>query len=194
MKGLNEFISEKEHFKGGKADNLSLEDIAKKHDVDVKELQKELDKGIEIELEHTDSKDKAEEIAKDHLIEFPDYYTRLIDMEKDAEDEDDTIEITVDLDIPNDEDLEDYVDESGLNERNIRHNKRTINSSKVVRETTEELFGKEGTHRDLADRLFKVFKKEIRRKAKDLRVPINQVRQWKITLRDFDDNKVNTKI
>ena len=84
MKGLNYFISEKEHFKGGEADNLSLEDIAKKHDVDIKDLEKELKKGIEIEMEHTDSKDKAEEIAKDHLVEFPDYYTRLKKMEAEA--------------------------------------------------------------------------------------------------------------
>lgn len=39
-------------------------------------------KGIEIEMEHTDDKDLAKEIAKDHLAEIPDYYDRLIKMEQ----------------------------------------------------------------------------------------------------------------
>lgn len=45
----------------------------------------ELEMGIKVELEHTDDKDIAKEIAKDHLSEFPDYYTRLKKMEKEAE-------------------------------------------------------------------------------------------------------------
>jgi hypothetical protein len=44
----------------------------------------ELEKGIEIEMEHTTSPVIAERIAKDHLAEIPDYYTRLIKMEKEA--------------------------------------------------------------------------------------------------------------
>ena len=44
----------------------------------------ELDSGIKVEMEHTDNKDVAEKIAKDHLAEIPDYYTRLIKMEKEA--------------------------------------------------------------------------------------------------------------
>jgi hypothetical protein len=43
--------------------------------------------GIEIEMEHTNDKDIAERIAKDHLAEFTDYYSRLITMEKEAEGE-----------------------------------------------------------------------------------------------------------
>lgn len=46
---------------------------------------KELRMGIEIELEHTDSRTKAKQIALDHLAEFPDYYTRLKKMETQAE-------------------------------------------------------------------------------------------------------------
>lgn len=38
---------------------------------------KELSMGIEVEMEHTDNKDLAKAIAKDHLSEFKDYYTRL---------------------------------------------------------------------------------------------------------------------
>jgi len=47
---------------------------------------KELAMGIKIESEHIDMKNKkiAEKIAKDHLSEIPDYYSRLIKMEKDA--------------------------------------------------------------------------------------------------------------
>ena len=70
---------------GGLSDNWSVEDVAKKHDVSVDKIKKELEKGIDVELEHTNSKDKAREIALDHLHEFPDYYTRLKDMENKAE-------------------------------------------------------------------------------------------------------------
>ena len=44
----------------------------------------ELKKGIEIEQEHTDDKELAKAIAKDHLTEIKDYYTRLIKMEAEA--------------------------------------------------------------------------------------------------------------
>ena len=47
----------------------------------------ELIKGIGIEKEHTDDLNAAKEIAMDHLAEIPDYYTRLIDMEEKAEEE-----------------------------------------------------------------------------------------------------------
>jgi len=44
---------------------------------------KELKIGTKIEMEHTKSKTRAEKIAKDHLREFPNYYTKgLIPMEK----------------------------------------------------------------------------------------------------------------
>jgi hypothetical protein len=72
---------------GGLTDNWSVSDVAKKHDVDVSKIKKELEKGTEIELEHTNDKAKAKEIALDHLYEFPDYYTRLKDMENKAEKE-----------------------------------------------------------------------------------------------------------
>lgn len=45
---------------------------------------KEMEMGISIEMEHTDDRAVAEEIAKDHLSEFPDYYTRLKKMEAEA--------------------------------------------------------------------------------------------------------------
>lgn len=45
---------------------------------------KELKRGISVESEHTTSKLVAKLIAKDHLEEIPDYYTRLDKMEKEA--------------------------------------------------------------------------------------------------------------
>jgi hypothetical protein len=45
---------------------------------------KELEMGIEIEFEHTNDPNIAEKIARDHLKEVPDYYTRLKKMEKEA--------------------------------------------------------------------------------------------------------------
>ena len=37
----------------------------------------ELQMGAKHELEHTQDKDVAKQIAKEHLIEHPDYYSRL---------------------------------------------------------------------------------------------------------------------
>jgi len=44
----------------------------------------ELAKGVKMEMEHTDNPRIALEIAKDHLMEIPDYYTRLEAMLKRA--------------------------------------------------------------------------------------------------------------
>ena len=49
--------------------------------------KKQLAMGIKVEREHTDDDDIAEAIAKDHLAEIPDYYTRLAKMEAQAKDE-----------------------------------------------------------------------------------------------------------
>lgn len=43
--------------------------------------QNELKKGIVVEMEHTNNKNVSKQIALDHLIEIPDYYTRLEKME-----------------------------------------------------------------------------------------------------------------
>ena len=45
--------------------------------------KKELQLGIPVELEHTRSRKKAAHIAKQHLCEFPNYYSKgLIPMER----------------------------------------------------------------------------------------------------------------
>jgi 2'-5' RNA ligase len=59
---------------GGLADEKSPEDFE----------EAQLKKGIEVELEHTDDRDLAEEIAMDHLTEDPKYYDKLEIMEKGA--------------------------------------------------------------------------------------------------------------
>lgn len=57
----------KNYLKGGKGDNLSVKDVSKR----------ELKRGIEVELEHTNSRRIAKEIALDHLAEDAKYYTKL---------------------------------------------------------------------------------------------------------------------
>ena len=83
-------VGESEKIKGGLADNKTLENIAKKHDKKgyyhvnnmISSLKKQLTKGIEVEMEHTKDRKKAEEIAMDHLFEDPNYYTKLSKIEK----------------------------------------------------------------------------------------------------------------
>jgi hypothetical protein len=66
----------------GLAQGKTLEDIAKKHNVDIESLKKELDKGIKVEHEHTKNNQTAKTIAMDHLFENPEYYTKLANIEK----------------------------------------------------------------------------------------------------------------
>lgn len=81
----------KNTIKGGKADKMTVKDITDKFKVSVNKIQSQIQKGIKIEMEHTDDKEKATEIAMDHVTEFPDYYDRLIKMEKAAEKEFETV-------------------------------------------------------------------------------------------------------
>ena len=83
----NESISETNKLKGGLADKMSVEDIAKKFNVSVEKIKAQIKKGVEVEKEHTNDKDKATEIAMDHVSEFPDYYDRIEKTEKGAEKE-----------------------------------------------------------------------------------------------------------
>lgn len=66
---------------GGKSRGMSLKDVATKHNVPLSVLEKQMKIGKKIEMEHTTRPDVAYEIAKDHLFEIPDYYTRLVKME-----------------------------------------------------------------------------------------------------------------
>ena len=73
----------KEQFKPVK----TVEQIARKHRLDVSFIEKQLKMGEPIEHEHTKNHELAREIALQHLDEIPDYYTRLKKMEASAKKE-----------------------------------------------------------------------------------------------------------
>ena len=74
--GIKDIKVESNQIKGGKADNLTVKDLAKKHGVSVKQIEKEIELGIPIEKEHVGNDiDKAREIAMDHVFEFKDFYS-----------------------------------------------------------------------------------------------------------------------
>jgi len=52
-------------------------ELAKIHNVPLKQITAQLRLGIKVESEHTTNHELAMEIALDHLLELPDYYTRL---------------------------------------------------------------------------------------------------------------------
>ena len=82
---LKDILNEvKDQVKGGLSDTKSVEDIAKKHNVSVDKINTQIKMGIKVEMEHTDDKAVALEIAKDHLWELPDYYTKLTKMENES--------------------------------------------------------------------------------------------------------------
>ena len=60
---------------GGRADKRKPSDFD----------QEQLATGIKVEMEHTTDRQLAQEIAQDHLTEFPDYYKALAKMEKGLE-------------------------------------------------------------------------------------------------------------
>jgi hypothetical protein len=57
------------------------------HIPDEKFDAEQLRMGIEVEYEHTDNREIAKAIAKDHLAECDTYYTRLAKMERECEKE-----------------------------------------------------------------------------------------------------------
>ena len=74
-----------EILKGGIGDKLTILDLAKKHTETIGHnlpgivdyLTRQLVDGVFVEMEHTDSPQKAREIAIDHLYEDPNYYIKL---------------------------------------------------------------------------------------------------------------------
>ena len=59
----------------------TVDSIAKKHDVSVDVIEKALERGIKVEMEHTKDEATAKVIALGHLWEKPDYYAMLAKME-----------------------------------------------------------------------------------------------------------------
>jgi hypothetical protein len=92
------FVKEEE-IEGGKAQDKSLMDLAKKHTKDrmtqkqsperiekmYDHLERQLKKGIKVEMEHSDNKKIAKEITMDHLAEDPNYYNKLAKIHREGE-------------------------------------------------------------------------------------------------------------
>lgn len=82
--------AKEDKLRGGTSDDKTIEQIAKKHDkkgyYDIKDmvsfLKKQLQIGKKVESEHTNDESIAIEIAMDHLMEDPNYYTKLSKIEK----------------------------------------------------------------------------------------------------------------
>lgn len=55
----------------------TVSDLAKKHQSTVAAIKKQLAMGRKVEREHTSNAAAADEIARDHLGEKPDYYSKL---------------------------------------------------------------------------------------------------------------------
>lgn len=72
--GLSDKVASEEVLAGGKADYRPNSDFS----------PKQLEDGQKVEMEHTHAPLVAKEIARDHLAEIPDYYTRLDAMEEEA--------------------------------------------------------------------------------------------------------------
>lgn len=77
---------EEEFIAGGEAskyNGMSVDDvidaIAKEHNRKSDQIRSEFDMGVEEEMEHAEEKMIAQEIALDHLVEDPEYYTKLLD-------------------------------------------------------------------------------------------------------------------
>jgi len=69
--------------KGGEGDNLTIQKLIDSNpDIDI---LNEIKMGVQVEYEHTNDFWTSLDIAMDHMAEFPDYYTRLEKMEKEAE-------------------------------------------------------------------------------------------------------------
>lgn len=60
---------------GGIADNMSIEDLAKKHNVSVEHIQAQIEMGTVEEMEHTNDPLVARDIILDHLFDDPNYYS-----------------------------------------------------------------------------------------------------------------------
>jgi hypothetical protein len=60
---------------------LSAIELSKKHKLSVDVIIKEIQKGTKIEKEHTSDEKTANEIARDHIKEYPYYYKKLVKME-----------------------------------------------------------------------------------------------------------------
>jgi hypothetical protein len=73
-----EFIPGGESSKYGQVSvDEMIQGIAEEHGVDPEQIRSEFEMGVEEEMEHAEEELIAQEIALDHLVEDPEYYTKL---------------------------------------------------------------------------------------------------------------------
>ena len=77
-------LIELEKKKERESDGHTPESIASLHNVPVQDILDQIEIGIKVEREHTSDEAEARLIAMDHLVELPDYYTRLDKMEEEG--------------------------------------------------------------------------------------------------------------
>jgi len=70
------FVNEDE-IPGGLSDGMTLKDLAKHQNTDLETLINQMEKGVNIEMEHTSNMSIATEIAMDHIYEDLYYYDKL---------------------------------------------------------------------------------------------------------------------
>ena len=76
--------AEKEEGHGDLKGHPAIKEIAKKHKISINQVISQVKKGYSLEKEHTNNVDMAVDIAIQHVDEIPDYYDRLINMERQA--------------------------------------------------------------------------------------------------------------
>ena len=86
MKPLNTLTQAPNKIPGGLAQNKTIGDIAKKHNLPTKQIIKQIIKGLKVESEHTTDLTIAMEIAFDHVYENPTYYDDLGNLEEGVHD------------------------------------------------------------------------------------------------------------
>ena len=104
----------------------------------------------------------------------------------DIENDDENFDIDINIEFDEDDEDDEELDESG---KFIR-TKKIKDSAKVVKQTTDELFGKNGTSKALVGKIFKIFKKTLKKKAKEMNVPLGNIKTHEIKLRDYGNDNV----
>lgn len=66
-----------EKIEGGLADNISIYNLAEKHNISITEIITQLQKGVKVEMKHIREFEVAFEIAMDHIFEDVNYYDKL---------------------------------------------------------------------------------------------------------------------
>jgi len=81
-KKFSQFLSEKDMIKGGVADYMTPQQLAKLHGVDIEVIHNALEVGKNHEMEHTEDETLAYEIALDHVHDDAFYYDKLLQMDE----------------------------------------------------------------------------------------------------------------